>query len=361
VFGHDNAQSLFDADLDTNMPRDKEVSLLFAGISDARNLYATLVLIAESELKAPSNRTFQITVNDIKAHVIARNLVIWLLLDELAKNNEQSLEVISAVYFIFSAPIMPTGAYSWLQNTISKAITVLETGTGMPSWVVVPSSDHRAVVQALQSWKDEAPQLYSNLFFVTEILRAMRSPEPFSMNEFRVPASCRGEVECYRRTLALRPPSALMHKDEPDLEELFRTFDNKDSSAASKVQAYIEANWKPNVTMFDVEWEKVGKYFRDNRPDVWRFPDQLFYASHLPRPEHATGIFDYVGNFFGFTLSALKTLEGRIEVRTSVGDITQVLESFRLDSAESRGPLADEREEDLTGRKFDRIHLSNIP
>jgi hypothetical protein len=107
--------------------------LLFAGIGDARNLYATLMLITESELKAPSNRTFRITVNDIKPHAIARNLVIWLLLDELANNDEQSLEIINAVFFIFSAAIMPAGAYGWLQNTIIKAITALDTGIGMPS------------------------------------------------------------------------------------------------------------------------------------------------------------------------------------------------------------------------------------
>jgi hypothetical protein len=336
--------------------------LLFAGIGDARNLYATLMLITESELKAPSNRTFRITVNDIKPHAIARNLVIWLLLDELANNDEQSLEIINAVFFIFSAAIMPAGAYGWLQNTIIKAITALDTGIGMPSWVKIPSSDHRPILLVLQSWKDEAPQLYSNSFFVAEILCAMQSDEAFSMDEYRVPEECRGEVECYRRTLALRPPRALMRKDEPELEKLFRSFDTKkSSSAASKVQAYIEANWKPNVTIFDVKWEKVGKYFRDNRPDVWRFPDQLFLVSRLPRPKHAIGIFDYIGDFFGFTLSALKTLKGRVEVCTSVGDITQVLESFRHGPKEPIRLLSEEEQNDLTWRKFDRIHLSNIP
>jgi Domain of unknown function (DUF4470) len=353
---------LFDADLDANTPRDQEISLLFAGVGDARNLYATLVLITEFELKAPSKRTFRITVNDIKPHVIARNLVIWLLLDELARNEEDSLEISNGVFFIFCSAIMPAGAYGWLQSTISKAIKALETGTSMPLWVKVPPSDHRLVLRALESWKDDLPQLYSNSFLVTEILRAMHRPGPFSMDEYSVPEECRGEVDCYRRTLALRPPRELMHKDEPELEKLLRFFDDKkSSSAASKVQTYIEANWKPNVTMFDVEWEKVGKHFRDNRPDVWRFPDQLFLNSRLPRPKHARGIFDYVGQFFGFTLSALKNLEGRLEVRTSVGDITQVLESFRHDSAESIEPLGGEQREDLTRRKFDRIHLSNIP
>jgi len=153
-----------------------------------------------------------------------------------------------------------------------------------------------------------------------------------------------------------------MHKDELELEKLFRVFDTKKSpSAASRLKTYIEANWKPNVTMFDVECEKVGEHVRDSRPDVWRFPDQLFLASRLPRPKHANGIFDYVRHFFGFTLSALKNLEGRLEVRTSVGDITEVLESFRYDPAESIEPLGDEQGEDLSPRKFDRIHLSNIP
>jgi hypothetical protein len=186
--------------------------LLFAGIGDARNLYATLVMITESELKAPSKRTFQITVNDIKPHVIARNLVIWLLLDELTKNEDSSLEITNAVFFIFCTAIMPAGAYGWLQSTISKAIMALETGTGMPSWVKVPSSDHPLVLQVLESWKNKAPQLYSNSFFVTETLRAMRS-EPFSMDGCGVPEECRGEVDCYWRTLALRPPRALMHKE----------------------------------------------------------------------------------------------------------------------------------------------------
>jgi hypothetical protein len=41
------------------------------------------------------------------------------------------------------------------------------------------------------------------------------------MDEYSVPEECRGEVDCYWRTLALRPPHALMYKDELELERLF--------------------------------------------------------------------------------------------------------------------------------------------
>ena len=107
TFGHEIAQSLFDDDLNAATDLDGEVKLMFAGVGDARNLYATLATVASYEFEARSKRVFVFTINDIKPNALARNLVIWLMLDNVLNNPRQAVRYLNAIFYAWCAPLMP--------------------------------------------------------------------------------------------------------------------------------------------------------------------------------------------------------------------------------------------------------------
>lgn len=96
VVGHDEACSQIDASmLDQS---DRSVSILFGGIGDARNMYATLLKVDQLErefLRLPT-RKYHLTINDIKPETLARDLLMFFLNDlgrikELGENKRRDI------------------------------------------------------------------------------------------------------------------------------------------------------------------------------------------------------------------------------------------------------------------------------
>jgi len=84
----DDSSSLFelfdDKDIQKLHKDDKSISFFFASIGDARDLYKTIIDIADKENsgKAP-RKEHHFTVNDINKGALTRDLVIWMLLEDL--------------------------------------------------------------------------------------------------------------------------------------------------------------------------------------------------------------------------------------------------------------------------------------
>jgi tetratricopeptide (TPR) repeat protein len=87
--GHDNANSMYDMLLDLNSSDTEALAFLFAGIGDSRHLLQTFITIARFELALPTHRKYRFTINDVKQEVFARDLIFFLLLDQLAPEIER--------------------------------------------------------------------------------------------------------------------------------------------------------------------------------------------------------------------------------------------------------------------------------
>ena len=125
--GHDVVSSLFEPDVCAKYvgePGKKFMSFFLAGLGDDRRLLQTLNVITESEKKSiVPKRTYHFTVNDIQKSALARDLIIWMLLDELSKlksmPEQAALEILNTVFFIFLSTVMPSYAFAQLHKTSS--------------------------------------------------------------------------------------------------------------------------------------------------------------------------------------------------------------------------------------------------
>lgn len=123
----------------SSSPRTK-ISFLFGGIGDARNLFQTVIKIAEQDRKTKEQerKHYHFTIVDLKAPAIARNLVLLMLLDGLAQLADaaemRSSKLLLCVFYTQLSTIMPQSVYNTLQETLAQAETALKEGS-LPSYI----------------------------------------------------------------------------------------------------------------------------------------------------------------------------------------------------------------------------------
>ena len=69
------------------------------------------------------------------------------------------------------------------------------------------------------------------------------------------PEECTNEIDCYKQSLALLPPAAILRDDEPKLESLVKTFRMTNSRhTGSQIKMHLQAHWHQNLTLLHCEW-----------------------------------------------------------------------------------------------------------
>jgi hypothetical protein len=363
VFGHDSAKSLFDRDLASIRDNDY-VSLLFAGIGDARNLYATFIGIADHELSTNSKKNYRFLANDLMPEPLARNLVLWLLMDriDVEHDSDERDQLLNAIFFIFSAPIMPSDAYHILGDGIDRAIQALETNK-LPSWIMVPPQERQILLEVITGWKLRAPGIRSMKETLELVVRDNDMRPTKSMEEQDAPSHCRKELDYFNDTGALFPAPKFLQADSP-LRELVAKYKTKKSAAVIKdLKGYLAQTWKPNSTSIHLGWEDEGRNHLEHSFQPHAIASALYDESKLGPPANPVCFHDYVANFFLEVASAIHCLQRRIRVLVRCGDIAEVLEAtqhgFYGVSGAKNTSLPQAASE--VWRKFDRMHFSNIP
>ncbi|KAK5129040.1 hypothetical protein LTR85_000373 [Meristemomyces frigidus] len=412
VIGHDSPESMFDPDLAKS--ERKKNSLLFGGIGDARNLHCTLLQIFQDEYhpgtkkhktaEKSSGKLSHFTVVDIKAAAIARDFVIFLMLDELAgyegdpEGMHKSL-LVPCLYYTYLAPIMPRGVYDVLQKRIKLAVDMLEGRKDLPPFLDVPQLYRDGILKILKEWQGEALAEYPTervrkaaaLYRAIEKSQMMHQMGAFAFGPFggppESPAGCEDEESFYDSCGVLPLTSNRYKLYRPELRKCIEQSTGRQvrdlKALAQKAVSIADATWATNVTQVDLAWQRNRP---DDNVDIDVGENPFNFASKMADiglvPPNPKGLYDYVSYWFLTVASALSSLKSRIKIEACVGDITAVLEQVRYgvvghrQQPDQRGPntlpppntveeaamtelsLNDVNEYPTT---YDRIHLSNIP
>jgi hypothetical protein len=113
--GHDIVTSIFEHDhFQRFSPDAEQVSFFLGGVGDARTMLQTVAVISEAErLKGSPKRKYHFTVNDIAKSALARNLVVWMLLERVAAavDSDERQMVLNTVFFVYLSTMMPRYAF----------------------------------------------------------------------------------------------------------------------------------------------------------------------------------------------------------------------------------------------------------
>lgn len=144
--GHDTARSEFDMNLLKDQP--DITAFMFCGVGDERHLYATLTKIHSHTRQNTylETKRYHFTLLDLKPAILARDLIVFSLLDDLSRlrtGSEEELDTLLTLFYTWAGVLMPAYACDGLQRTISQVLLGLEKDL-VPSCSRYQSkSDHR--------------------------------------------------------------------------------------------------------------------------------------------------------------------------------------------------------------------------
>ena len=255
IVGHDEACPEIDA---SRMDKhNTSLSFFFGGIGDARNLYATLLKVdqLERDKNKHRKRRYHFTINDIKAAVLARDLLVFHLLDELMKLDDrlqqQRTELLTTIFFLFVGVVVPPDVADRIQATIQRVIQWLRSETSALGWIHIYERDKPALLQSLQEWKGEMPSQYTSEDMTQAVIKHYTWSNKAFMDRTGRPKPLRGceqETKYFQLAGAHWPPSALSRTHGSNLP--ISTHED-DAWKGGKVD--VLKTWKPNVTMLDPE------------------------------------------------------------------------------------------------------------
>ncbi|KAL8668069.1 MAG: hypothetical protein Q9202_000047 [Teloschistes flavicans] len=356
VVGHDEACS----QMDSNMFGSSErfISIFFAGIGDARNLYATLLKIdqLEQEDSAIPSRKYHLTINDIKAEALARDILVLFLLTEfdsidVSKEIERT-EALTTLFFLYIAPVVPQRIAELIQAAIDRLIDSLVPEKTIAEYLHICSDDIGPLVEALRSWRGQLRSKYSVAEALQMHLNHCKSSFPaYSEHVERSvePNIWESERTLFAQTGVCRPPESWVHEYEPILAGI-----RSNKKHVKKIKAYVADKWTMNVTMLDSRWQGS---LNDTLGAVLSFDpfgvaDNLYLHTGLEKPQQKPYLYNYVARFFAHVATAIGKLRKRLVVEIMYGEVSDILETIRYNGSD--------RPETFPA-KYDRVHLSNIP
>ncbi len=227
--GHDQVTSLFEGMFfESFVPKQKEIGFFFAGVGDGRNLLQTLEVISELEDRGKvPKRKYHILANDIQKSALARDLVIWMLLDEMKEMEESKEEerelVLNALFFVFIGTLIPRFIFERVLETIGRAIEALGKGKQPLEWLFVHEKDFKPYIEALEYWRGEARKTFTSTEMMTKVqLAFMVNGMGGLMGDAQTPFM--KEKALYTDKAILFPSSKVLSTHDPELEGLLEKY-----------------------------------------------------------------------------------------------------------------------------------------
>ncbi|KAB8295810.1 hypothetical protein EYC80_008632 [Monilinia laxa] len=371
---HNNAQSLFDPDMKRYALKDVNLSFFNAGIGDARNFFYSLIHIAhDEEAENTSKYRYHFTLNDANRHILARDLILFKLLDKLSglpQPGDEALKVLNTIFFTFIAPIMPECAFRQLQDTISELLNDLKGTHQALKWVHLSKEDIPLYIGALKNWTSEGQVLktFSTEDVVMSVTRIMKKYYDTKHDDFQemLGRHCVQERKVYIQNGMLLPPNRIMQLEESFMLDFFPksgpTWENKD--------CYELKSWSLNPTMFDIDWHSVRDLETLTfgvRQDPFDLVTTLaIEGGMLPQRKKASRLFDHVAPFFEAAARAIKNLGARLQAEVVLGDYIDVAERLNFDLYYDPNDVDESKKLDCLRSNdfpllYDCIELSNLP
>ncbi|EGG03114.1 uncharacterized protein MELLADRAFT_117429 [Melampsora larici-populina 98AG31] len=392
--GHDVPEPQYGPTLRRTTKNAPVVSLMFCGIGDARNMLQTILNYHVSGPKShESDQRLHLTILDFKPAIIARDLILLALLDDISltmgltddkKSNlgkEQScqlVETLNVASYFYATQVMPAYAWDRIQAVIQRLLDCFDNSEQPISWVYVPVAVQATIRPWLESWKRGPTSLYST----------QRFRELIKQHEFQTRMSIMSmtggdydpeqsfphlhfDQRVYKNFSIVLPLDELLMARDPNLLPMIKDYRKNDNSVKERLSAHIDSQWKPNLTLADIVWEN-----ENTRPGSLPHPDMSFSPFEIIRDlmmgflgEKGTSrssgntLMSIAQYYFMVLGKAISSLRDRMMVEVCFGEMAESLEQMQYQTFDRSTET--ESKDYLTSSKWPHkyhiIHMSNIP
>jgi hypothetical protein len=323
--------------------------------SDCRHVLETLIEIVDQEKnKKLSPKRYHFTTNDIHNSIVARNLVVWALLEELStleQGTDDAIVLLTTIFFVFVGNMMPKHSSNKLHQVINRLRNLLTDGNQRIEWVYLHEKDFLPLSNALYIWESKVPQMIQGadvIRDVTQVMAGYSSPGP----GYGERTALRNEKLLYSHSAGLYPPSRFMELHEKGMKQLLETHGDKLATDAQKFRDYFQEHWRVNPTLFAISNNcKVNMDFDlDHQP---------FTITNSSKPRNGTRLFEDLSPLFMDAARALDDIRSRLKVEVYCGDVVDLAEKIRFD-------LFSQQEKKLSRPKdfpttYHKMNLSSVP
>ncbi|KAI0738399.1 hypothetical protein C8Q80DRAFT_1124983 [Daedaleopsis nitida] len=318
------------------LPEDNlsEIAFLFGGVGNAHHVFGSLcgLSAAYKSLSSRKQAKFHthMTLLDIHDATIARDLCLFMLLDELNNTNDASLrvEIKTTLMYMYCCSVMPPYCYTRLQDVFkSLSRRLASSPPDLPQWMHVSPTDIPTIRKALEFWMTatrSTRETLANHAVRPLIIRPPKTPTIAAAERARIKAALLGmsgeqvveaglcprgtspnvarkklhkavdviveqirgcqslEQHWTALTKVLMPPEVLW-THHPSFGPAWARLDDRGQMPASslkKVVDHIESSWKPNITMLDRSYDDPGCHrhtdgYRAMMNDFFEVVDEL--------------------------------------------------------------------------------------
>lgn len=336
--GLDVPRSLFDRTIQLCRPNDKFVSFFFGGVGDARHMLYTIIYIAQMETNFDARKVqYHFLVNDHNIHVLARNLVIMKLIENLSKledfGSEEATLNLSTLFFVYNAPMMPNVSSYCLLVVLQHLVETLGNRTLPVPGFLIYDCDRQKLIAIFEAWIQAMHSLNKNSAII-DLVRytARKQQEKFPKKKASMSPEFEEEEIIYSQTAALLPPRLIQDKFDIGFHELVRETPLTKENA-EKLRQHLEDNWKFNVTFIDTSAENQAVMTRITiGEDPFDLALKLHYSTFKTSQQSAgqkTCLYDHITPFFVEIATSIKQLRDRIRIETVLGDCNDVCEKLQ--------------------------------
>ncbi|KAK9772250.1 putative tetratricopeptide-like protein [Seiridium cardinale] len=356
------------------------VAFMFCGVGDARNFFQRIFglfgRLAKSQDKVVRRHHF--TLLDQKPATLTRNIIIFHLLDEHAKDEDQG--IIAAIALIYSAQIFPLYVWNILQKAITAILVKLDGGESITRWLFVPRSCYGAIRCHLRTLQTDSIEPYTAqgirlvlpaLFMHSRnsLLKRLATHQEDLLHE-----KYYSENDLWDHFRIVKPPRSFSIRHDKEFASLHDYLDRdlKPESfrqALRRLVSYVDSHWKPNMTMVDTEHDPELEDY-NFAPEMGRdvletVIDVTAQGRVRAKAFDDSSIVSYLVEWFDVISKGLHVMGNNLDlvsVEIVVGEMVEVFDKLRYDALEHRkGPAIGELDPAKFPRQYHYIHMSNVP
>jgi hypothetical protein len=350
-----------------------------------------MLLLESAAAVMRGGQKIHITMIDLKASAMARFIVMFELLLRyflaciMHRNDKDAGQwYVLMLSYLFAGFVLPPEVDEKLRDIIVGLAKSLEEDPGKPiheSLYVHPSAVPE-IIRHLKSWSQVAEGVY------TKTVRAagMRHTAEIKMETGRVSrgnkkafANWNDDCKVFDQFGIILPPKRFLVKIEPALDKVISNFLAKPRSpnAIKAVDDYLDGNWKPNMTLFDMDWELARKStteylgadlddFVQLNCDAPALAAKLLGSDEEEFNPNGKSVIDWIQEFFSSVGKSMHVVVGgNTTIEMMVGEMSDFMDRLAHDALPHRRADASKAKGGQGPSKFpkvyDCIHLSNIP
>lgn len=388
--GHDDVDPIADKPLQDSISAGDEVAFLLCGSGDARHLLGTIIDLfkwkhSPSRSKGSQPGSVHFTIVDINAAALARTVVLFDMILRYGymkfKKMPRIEDALTVMAYAFSSAVIPPFVLDKMMEHIKSLADQLEDDADLPASSVMgtlylPKETRVQVLHKLKQWAQPLGDEWAPESLRTHLKTALSNdraaldaPDFYPASKKKPPSQC--EQECNALGVIF-PEQPFLTRREPELIPLLEDFRAKKLKAKTALGKHIDSHWKTNPLVIDLdsEQEKAGTGHATLRGE--QFASLVWHpADLLPQMVNAVGVntenlgvIEGLSSTFDLIAASLLHIMDTIQIEVIAGEMADVLERMQHGLLEHRSyKPQDPKEVDPTlfPKRYDRIHMSNIP